>query len=72
MKIKLPKIIITKNDFYRFAGVLLVASGYFIDKEKPLSATIYNISFQGETVAILGIILIFVPLFLRNKNDSGN
>lgn len=59
------RIVITKNDFWRFLGVVFVVAGYFVEHEKLFEASFGEFSFRGEALAVLGILLIFLPIFLR-------
>ena len=61
------KIVVTANDLWRFVGAIFVVAGYFIDSEKAIELSLGEASFKGEAVAVLGLALIFVPIFLRNK-----
>ncbi len=62
------KIVITANDFWRLLGVIFVVAGYFVEHEKNFEASFGEFSFRGEALAVLGIALIFVPVFLRSRN----
>ena len=59
------RIVVTGNDFWRIIGVVFVVAGYFIKNEKAVELTLGEASLKGEAVAVLGLALIFVPIFLR-------
>lgn len=61
------RIVITKNDFWRLLGVMFVVAGYFVKHEKIFEASFGEFSFRGEALAVVGILLVFLPIFLRGK-----